>query len=393
MKFSKKTKEYAALVILGVLLFWALNNYQIFLKILSYASGILQPFILGAIIAFILNVPMSGIEKHFFKDPKNPKTKKIIDKIKRPCSIILTLLFCAGVIVFVCWLVIPALIDTFTKLSSDVPVLFKNIGDKLQESKLVADWMHKINFDQGMIIDKFTSWLKNSVLVLQTLDSTIGFASRFFSSIVNFFLGICFAVYMLAQKEKLKSQSKRIFTAFLPQKLTSHCFKIARRSVDTFGKFLVGQCTEAVLLGGLCAIGMTIFQFPYAAIVAVLVGCTALIPIVGAFLGYVVGFLLICSVNFKQAVFFIIFMIILQAVEGNFIYPRVVGNSVGLPGLWVLFAVTIGGNMFGIFGMFLSVPVCSVIYCTLSELVEFRNHKKEAEEKSKLEKQQLLSNK
>ena len=209
------------------------------------------------------------------------------------------------------------------------------------------------------------------------MDSTISFASQLFSSVVNFVLGVCFAIYMLAQKEKLKSQSKKIFSAFLPQPFTEHCFKIARRSIDIFAKFLGGQCTEAVILGTLCAIGMTVFRFPNAAIISVLVCCTSLIPILGAFLGFAVGFLLICAVSFNQAVWFIIFMIILQQVEGNFIYPKVVGNSVGLPGLWVLFAVTVGGNMFGIFGMFLSVPVCSVIYCTLSEIVESRNKKKQ----------------
>lgn len=380
MKFTKKGKEYARLIIIGVLLYWGLDHYKLFLEILGYITDMIKPFLLGGIIAFILNVPMSAIEKRLFKVPaEEGRRKQRILKIKRPVSILLTFLLVIGIIVMVCWLVIPALIKTITQLSSDLPALVRNIGDNINNSPVMTEWLRRVNLDQEEIINKITSFLKDGVLVFKTLNSTISVASHVFNSVLNFIIGMIFAVYMLAQKETLKRQGKKIAKAFFKDNITEFVFKIARRSIDTFGKFLGGQCLEAVILGSLCGIGMLIFRFPNAAIISILVACTALLPIVGAFLGFTVGFLLICAVSFKQAVFYIIFMIILQQIEGNLIYPKVVGNSVGLPGLWVLFAVTVGGNMFGIVGMFLSVPACSVIYCTFAEIVNMRNLKKEQE--------------
>ena len=376
MKFTKKFKENAALVVLGVVLFWGLTNYDKLFKLLGIIIGVLKPVIFGCIIAFILNVPMSGIEKRLFKKPKNEKYAKAVETLKRPCSIILTFLLCIGVVALVCWLIIPALIKTFSQLSDDVPVLIASISRKLNDSPEISSWLDKVNLTTADIINKVTSWLKDGVLILNTLSSTVSFVTNVFSGLVNFFLGICFAVYMLSAKEKLKSQCKRISRAFLRDGVTDRISRICRRSIDTFGNFLVGQTTEAVILGTLCGVGMAIFRFPNALLIAILVACTALIPIVGAFLGYVVGFLLICVTDFKQAVLFLIFMFIIQAIEGNLIYPKVVGNSVGLPSLWTLFAITIGGNLFGIFGMFIAVPVFSVIYCTIGEIVNFRNDKK-----------------
>ena len=363
MKFTKKFKENAALVVLGVVLFWGLTNYDKFFRLLGVMIGVLKPVIFGCIIAFILNVPMSGIEKRLFKKPKKEKYVKTVETLKRPCSIVLTFLLCLGVVALVCWLIIPALIKTFSQLSDDIPVLISNISDKLNNSPEIAGWLDRMNISTADIIDKVTSWLKDGVVILNTLSSTVSFVTDIFSGLVNFFLGICFAVYMLAAKERLKNQCKRIS-------------RISRRSIDTFANFLVGQTTEALILGSLCGIGMAIFRFPNAVLIAILVACTALIPIVGAFLGYVVGFLLICVTDFKQAVLFLVFMFIIQAIEGNLIYPKVVGNSVGLPSLWTLFAITIGGNLFGIFGMFIAVPVFSVIYCTLGEIVNYRNEKR-----------------
>lgn len=376
MKPTKKFKENAALIILGIVLFWALFNYELMLKILGYGFSILKPVVLGAVIAFILNVPMSAIERRFLKAPKKEKAERIMKKLRRPLAIVLTFLLGFGVVALVCWLVIPALIKTVSQLTEDIPVLVENTANLLKDNETVLEWLSKMNINQQDIIDKVTSWLKDGVVIMKTLDSTVSFAAALFSSVVNFVLGVFFAVYMLAQKEKLKKQSKKIASAFMSADVVRRVSKICRRTIDIFGKFLVGQTTEAVILGTLCFIGMTICRFPNAVIVAVLVACTALIPIVGAFIGTAVGFLLICVTGFKQAVLFVVFMIILQQIEGNLIYPRVVGGSVGLPALWTLFAVTVGGNMFGIIGMFMSVPVFSVIYCTLSEIVEYRNEKK-----------------
>ena len=210
------------------------------------------------------------------------------------------------------------------------------------------------------------------------------------SGVVNFFIGLVFSVYMLAQKEKLKSQLYRTCTAFLPEKAVRRLAHVGNLSKATFSIFLSGQGLEACILGSLCALGMKILGFPYAATIGVLVAVTAFIPIVGAFLGTGIGALLILITSFKQAVFFVIFMIILQQIEGNFIYPKVVGKSVGLPSMWVLFAITIGGNAGGIFGMFVAVPICSVLYCLLGDAVKICNERR-AEKKRRAAEQAAVA--
>lgn len=200
MKFTKKFKENAALVVLGVVLFWGLTNYDKFFRLLGVMIGVLKPVIFGCIIAFILNVPMSGIEKRLFKKPKKEKYAKTVETLKRPCSIVLTFLLCLGVVALVCWLIIPALIKTFSQLSDDIPVLISNISNKLNNSPEIAGWLDRMNISTADIIDKVTSWLKDGVVILNTLSSTVSFVTDLFSGLVNFFLGICFAVYMLGRK-------------------------------------------------------------------------------------------------------------------------------------------------------------------------------------------------
>ena len=247
MKFTKKFKENAALVVLGVVLFWGLTNYDKFFRLLGVMIGVLKPVIFGCIIAFILNVPMSGIEKRLFKKPKKEKYAKTVETLKRPCSIVLTFLLCLGVVALVCWLIIPALIKTFSQLSDDIPVLISNISNKLNNSPEIAGWLDRMNISTADIIDKVTSWLKDGVVILNTLSSTVSFVTDLFSGLVNFFLGICFAVYMLAAKERLKDLCKRISCAFLSNRITDRISRICRRSIDTFANFLVGQTTDCLL--------------------------------------------------------------------------------------------------------------------------------------------------
>lgn len=384
MKLTKKFRENALLVVLGVVLFWALSNYKLALNILDWGLDILKPFIIGAVIAFILNVPMSGIEKRLFKKTKTEKGKKFSASFKRPLSIVLTFLIAFGVLALVCWLVIPALIKTFAQLTADLPTVAENLANKIKNNAQISSWLKKLGLNPSDLT-KTVTYSLNGFSVLGTLNSTVGVLAGIFSSLVNFILGLFFAIYMLAQKENLKRQGKKIFSAFLPIKFVNIISKICRRSIDSFGRFIVGQSTEAVILGTLCAIGMTVFGFPNVMIISVLLACASLIPIVGAFLGFTVGFLLICADSFEQAVWYLVFMLVLQQLEGNLIYPKVVGGSVGLPSLWVLFAITVGGNMFGIVGMFLAVPVFSVIYATLSEVVSYRNEKNTRDSQKTLE--------
>ncbi len=363
------------LIVIGILLCWGLFNYDKVFHLLSAILKILSPFIVGAIIALILNVPMSAIERNLFKPNENNEYSKIVSKIKRPISMLITFVLCFGVIIFVLYLVIPALINTFTQLSNDIPDFLSNINDKIQNSKNLNSWLDEMNINKDLVIDKIQDALNDGVLILNTVSSTVSVASSIFSKFINFFIGIFFSFYMLYHKEKLKNQFYRITTAFLPSKAAKTLCHVANMSKNTFSKFLSGQCTEAIILGTLCCIGMSILRFPNAVTIGMLVAVTAFIPIVGAFIGVFVGAFLIMVTDFKQAIWFVIFMLILQQIEGNFIYPKVVGQSVGLPSLWVLFAVTVGGSIGGILGMFISVPICSVIYALLREIVAYRNSK------------------
>lgn len=361
---------------IGVTLFWALFHYEKIFHLLSVVLKIISPFIVGAVIALIINVPMSAIERTMFKPDKNNNYRKIAAKIKRPVSLTLAFIICFGVVALVLWLIIPQLIETFNQLSEDIPVFFRQVSDKVQNSPQINHWLDEMNINKQAVTSKVQTMLEDGVIILRTVNSTVSVASSMISSIVAFFIGIFFAVYMLAQKETLKSQLYRITTAIFPPKQTKLLCHICNLSKETFSKFLSGQCLEAFILGSLCCIGMTILRFPYAVTIGILVAVTAFIPIVGAFIGVAVGAFLIMVTDFRQAVFFVIFMLVLQQIEGNLIYPKVVGQSVGLPSLWVLFAVTVGGSVGGILGMFISVPICSVLYCLIREGVNYLNDKK-----------------
>ena len=377
---KKKFRQYLLLIGFGVALFWGLTNYTIIFKVGRTALSVLSPVIIGLCIAFILNVPMSSFERRVFRPSKKTgKMGRIKSKLKRPVSIIFVLALFLLIIFMLFYLVIPALIDTLTQLSEEIPEFVENISRIAKDQPIILHWFESMDMSKEAAIEKLTSILKNSVLTLQTVDSTINVVSGIFSSIVNAVLGICFAIYMLAQKEKLIGQCKKLTYAFIKDEIADKMVYVCRKASDTFSKFLTGQCTEAIILGSLCMIGMLILRMPYALLVGVLVAVTAFIPIVGAFIGVAVGAFLISVTSLSQAFWFIVFMIILQQIEGNLIYPHVVGSSVGLPSIWVLFAVTVGGNIAGIIGMFVSVPVCAVLYCLLSEFVCWLNKQKHPE--------------
>ncbi|WP_124100531.1 AI-2E family transporter [Ruminococcus sp. Marseille-P6503] len=376
MKKTDKFKEHVLLVVIGVVLFWALFNYEKIFHLLGWGMRILSPFVIGVVLALILNVPMSAIERTMFRPDKNNSYRRVAGKIKRPVSLILTLIIFFGVIVLVLYLIIPELIATFTRLSEDIPDFIKDMSRRFQDSKQLNRWLDEMNISREVVTQKLQEIFQDGVLILKTVNSTVSVASSMISTVVNFFIGIFFAVYMLLQKEKLKNQLYRITMAFFPKRAAELLCHICNMSKSTFSKFLSGQCTEAFILGSLCCIGMSILKFPNAVTIGILVAVTAFIPIVGAFIGVAVGAFLIMVTDFMQAVWFVVFMLILQQIEGNLIYPKVVGQSVGLPSLWVLFAVTIGGAVGGIVGMFISVPICSVLYCLLREAVVYLNTKK-----------------
>ncbi len=350
-------------------------------EILDAAGAVvamLSPFLIGAAIAFILNLPMGFIEKKLFKKWTNKKTTGL----KRIVSILLSILFIVVVIAFVVMTVIPQLTKTLMELGPVVSRFFKDLVAKLEA--LVVEYpqlkdnlaaIESIKIDWNTIITNLTNFLKNSVSNI--FASTVVIAGSLAGALFDGVISLVFAIYILSGKEKLGAQFKKLFKAYLPQRAFERTMKVLALCNNNFAKFISGQCLEAVILGTLFVIAMTIFRMPYAVLVGVLIAFTALIPIVGAFIGCIVGAFLILMVNPIQAVIFVVMFLVIQQLEGNLIYPRVVGNSVGLPAIWVLAAVSVGGSLFGVVGMLVFIPLMSTVYALLRENVNHRVAKKE----------------
>lgn len=336
--------------------------------------GILLPFIIGGVIAFILNIPMKGIEDKILKKWKG----KFADKAKRPISMVLAIVFVFAIVALVVVAVVPQLRTTFETLGAKIEPFREKVliwlrsllvdYPELQEQ--IAD-LSKMEFNWESIISSVGGFLKNGVG--NVLGSTITIAGNIIGGVVNALIAFIFAIYILVQKEKLQDQGSRIIDAYTKTKWNQCIREVLKRLHGNFTNFICGQCLEAVILGCLFIIFMTIFQMPYAVMIGTLIGFTSLIPIVGAFIGCGVGAFMILIDNPIQALWFVILFLIIQQLEGNLIYPKVVGNSVGLPSIWVLMSVTVGGSLFGVAGMLVFIPLMSTLYSLLRDDVNRRN--------------------
>ena len=368
----KNIKKILFIVAVSIVLFIVLQRIDAVLAFIGGLLGLVTPLLIGFGIAFVMNTLLNFWEKRIFK--RWEKDVGLLGKIKRPICLLLTILAIALIAFFVLFAVIPELINTLRMLSDRLPGFLEDIRiwllgmieyynvDFSSLSALNVNWSEIGSF----LFDFFQNGAPNIV------TGTVTAATAVVVGIVNFFLGFVFALYILSQKEKLARGICRTMYAYLPESVASSTLSVARLANRIFSGFIGGQFLEAVILGSLCFIGMSIFGFPYAPMISVLVGCLALIPIFGAFIAVAIGAYLILLVNPMQALWFLIFFLILQQIEGNLIYPRVVGNSVGLPTLWVLFSVLVGGGLFGILGILLGVPTCSVIYTLLKQSVTAR---------------------
>lgn len=345
-------------------------NYRSVFALGLKLLGFLSPFLLGGIMAFIINVPMRRIESLL--------PLKEGSRAKRPLSLTLTLLFVAGLLLLVIFVVMPQLFETLLSLQSSIPAFLANV--KLQAENLFArnpeivDYINSIAIDWKSLLEKIIGFLSSGAGTV--LSSTVSAAVSIVSGVTTFGIGLVFAIYILLQKETLARQFKSLMAAFLPAKVVKTSLEILTLASDTFSHFLTGQCLEAVILGSMFFITLTLFRLPYALLIGVLIAFTALIPIFGAFIGCVIGAFLMLMIRPVDAAIFIIIFFVLQQIEGNLIYPHVVGNSVGLPSIWVLVAVTLGGSAMGIVGMLIFIPLCSVIYALLREVVHRRMVKK-----------------
>ena len=372
-------KKTLKLVIIAIIAYWILNHYQIVLSLLSKLLSVLMPFIIGCMIAFVLNVLMIRIEKQLSKVIVNPKLKIL----KRVLSILGSIALVVGVVAIIIILIIPELVSAIKVIALSLPEVIDNLQNWTDSHNIYLPQLENLinQIDVENLGNELSKFAKTEFSGM--LDSTIDILAVIVNGIVNFVLGLVFAIYILMSKETLKDQTKRLINAYLPNKIANNIFEVARLSRTTFSNFIIGQTVEAFILGALCTIGMVILGLPYAPMVGSLVGITAFIPIIGAFIGGAIGAFMIFTVDYMQAFIFIIFLVILQQLEGDLIYPRVVGSTIGLPSIWVLFAVTVGGSLWGITGVLLGVPIVSVIYSLVK--IQVKNREKRLKVKENVE--------
>lgn len=360
MELSKKTVKRILLIItFTVLLIWAIYNHKLLLKYIGELYSLISPFVIGLCIAYVVNVIMRPIERLWMKLLSKCKGKWV-EKMKRPICLLLSILLVIGIILAVVFIIMPELSDSVSSLVSMVPSYVSEVESWWEALALRLDkygvGLPQFSFDT----DKFIQILKDGGTAV--LNTTLSATTSIVTAVINIVLALAFSIYVLAQKETLKRQSKKVLAKLMKPEKMQKLLDMLDLINRTFTNFITGQLTEAVIIGALCFIGMSIFRMPYAPAISVLVGFTALIPVFGAFIGTAIGAFLILLVKPIQAVWFVVFIIVLQQFEGNLIYPKVVGKSVSLPGIWVLVAVTIGGNAMGVVGMLISVPLCSVLY-------------------------------
>ena len=386
MDLSKLSmKKIRELIIFTVLLVVALWKFEVVIDMLKTIWGILFPFVLGGAIAFVINVPMSFLEKKIFGKTKDGN--KVGKKLARPISLLLTIILAVGVIALVMFGVIPQLTRTMGSLmisiANFVPQMQNWIREFSHNNQEIMKLVNQVQFNQDQAIKWGISILGSGAGNM--MNTTMSAVGSIVSGFATFFIAFSFACYILFQKEKLHVQIRKVFFAFISKQKAEAFLKICSLTYQTFANFLTGQCVEAVILGSMFVVTLSILKMPYALLIGTLIAFTALIPIFGAFIGCAVGCFLIFMVSPKQAILFIIVFLILQQIEGNLIYPHVVGGSVGLPSIWVLAAVTIGGNLMGIVGMLVFIPIVSVIYTIFREFVYMRLKKQHIKQVTKTE--------
>ena len=371
----KNLQKILGVALIVVFFYWLLHNVSVVQNLFHTTTELLMPFLVGLFMAFILNVPMRGIERFLAQLDSKGRVRKFY----RPIGLLLSLCFVAAIVSTVMFIVLPELADTLRTISESViqflpqlEVWYNQLMEKLPE---LSAWIQMLDIDWSNLSQRLISFLQDGAS--SVVGSTVTLATSVFSLLFNFILGLIFAIYVLLQKEKLARQGKMLLYAYLPERRADQVLHVLRLSNRNFTNFLTGQCLEAVILGVLFFISMSIFRMPYAMMISVLIAFTALIPIFGAFIGCALGAFFIVVINPMQAFWFIVLFLVLQQLEGNLIYPRVVGNSVGLPAIWVLVAVTLGGSTLGIVGMLVFVPMFSVLYTLLKESTRKRLRKRE----------------
>lgn len=371
MELSKDTvKKIMFLIVFTILVAVLLFNFNLIIDGIGFLLGVSVPFLLGIVIAFILNMPMQFYERTLFPDTLKSKYG-FMNKIARPVSLILSLVSVLGVIVLVVFVVVPELYRSVMNLGpvmqDFVPKVENWILELFPGNETIEELITSFEFNWEEILDTTIDFLKNGVG--NVLNTTVSIVKNVVSKLANFFIGFVFAIYILIQKEKLRVQLEKIMYAFLPEKVNVKIQEICSLVYRIFKSFLTGQCLEAVILGSMFFVVLSVIGFPYALLIGVLIAFTALIPILGSFIGCAISVFLIFMTSPVKALIFVAIFLVLQQIEGNMIYPKVVGNSVGLPSIWVLAAVSLGGSLMGVLGMVFFIPLVSVLYTLFREFV------------------------
>lgn len=364
MDLNKESlRKIRGLILFTIVTLIALWKYSLVLDALGFIMGILFPFLLGGAIAFILNVPMHFIESKLFCRTRSGEKKSAI-KAARPLSLVFTIFFVIGIISVVIFVVVPKLGSTVMSLGLSIQEFVPKVQiwakDLFDNNREIVSLINSIEINWDKMFNSMVAFFTNGAG--SVLGSTFTVAKSIVSGMTTFFIAFVFACYILLQKESLNIQVRKVMYAYVKPRFVKKILDVCSLTYKTFSNFLAGQCVEAVILGTMFVIVMTILRIPFALLVGVLIAFTALIPIFGAFIGCFVGAFLILMEAPLKALIFVITFLVLQQIEGNLIYPKVVGNSVGLPSIWVLAAVSVGGSLMGIVGMLVFIPVVSVLY-------------------------------
>ena len=373
---NKNFKKILLLVFFSAIIVCGVFNMASVFAFLSKIYSYITPIVAAFCVAFIFNVLLSGLENKvfFFMD----KAKhKFVKNLKRPICLFLTYVLAFGIILLLVLVIIPDIIDTVLHIAKNLPTFLQNariwIVDFAARFNIPESKIPNFNFDFAALTnalqDVFANYSNNIV------NGAVNITSSVIGGVYDAIFSLVISIYILAQKERIGRFVKRVIDTFLPQKTAQNIYHISGHASSSFSRFIGGQLTEAIILGVLCYIGMLIFRFPNAPIISILIAVTSLVPVIGAFTGIAIGFLLILITNPVKALLFIIFVLILQQIEGNLIYPRVVGKAVGLPAVIVISAVLVGGNIGGILGALVGVPVSALIYTLLKEAIKKRKAK------------------
>lgn len=391
MKLDRKNVRIILLIItFAVVLYTAAQNLAAIYGAVATVWNVFGVVITGLAMAFVLNVPLKLFENRVFYGMSEDR-RPYVRKMRRPVSLVCALVVTLGVIVILIAVIMPQLTATVAEVASQLPDYINSVvqwlRDFLSGFGITVDALEDFSVDWEQVFSDLTTYLKEgSANVLESaasagssvVSTVTDVGGSVISTVMNTFLGLIVAVYVLAQKERIGHFMKRCIDAFLPHRASSAISRIASMASETFSNFVAGQFTDSCILGVLCYVCMRIFRFPYPEVISVVIGVTSLVPMVGSFVGEVIGALLILIVSPIKALLFIVMVLAIQQVDGAFIYPRIVGKSVGLPGVAVFCAVIVGGNVAGVLGSLLGVPVCALLYALLREAVDARQNRRES---------------